>query len=96
MQEKLSYQQLRADATTLELQAQNMKSILDKVKNQMERINTEGVWKSNAAQKAYDTFNELASKFPGFYDKVTSYATFLRNTAQAYEDADKAIQSKIG
>lgn len=96
MQEKLSYQQLRSDATTLEQQAQNMKSILDKVKRQMEKINTEGVWKSSAAQKTYDTFNELASKFPGFYDKVTSYATFLRNTAQAYEDADKAIQSKIG
>lgn len=95
MEEKLSYENLRADATSLEQYAQNMKLILDKVKAEMEKINTEGVWKSNAAQKAYDTFNELAGKFPGFYEKVTSYATFLKKTAQAYEDADKAIQNKI-
>lgn len=92
---KLSYEQIRAAAARLKQNANNMQSLLNDVKSQMQKVNTEGVWKSQSAQKTYDTFEELSSKFPSFYEKVMSYADFLEKTVQAYEAADQAIAGKI-
>lgn len=53
---------------------------------------TAGSWESAAAENLRSRYTALSQKFEDFYSAINTYATFLDNTAAAYEAADKKIE----
>ncbi|MFA5693055.1 MAG: WXG100 family type VII secretion target [Acholeplasmataceae bacterium] len=95
MIQEISYEEVTTTAQNLHNSATNMKTILDSVKQKMQRVNTEETWKSNAAAEFLSKFNELASKFENFYTAVDNYSKFLQQTVETYKAADQAITGKV-
>ena len=84
--------ELRNAAAELRKHLNNMKAAND---DATQNINsTAGSWESSAAENLRGRYTTLSGKFTDFYDAIDKYATFLDNTAEAYENADKKINQK--
>ena len=55
---------------------------------------TASSWESAAAENLRARYTSLSQKFTDFYTAINNYATFLDNTANAYEKADKTIEAR--
>jgi WXG100 family type VII secretion target len=53
----------------------------------------ESTWKSDAASDIRAAMNALKPRFEEYKSVVKSYADFLRNTAQNYENTESTVQS---
>ena len=53
----------------------------------------ESTWKSDAASDIRAAMNALKPRFEEYKDVVESYAKFLLNTAQSYENTETIVQS---
>ena len=53
----------------------------------------EATWKSDAASDIRAAMNALKPRFEEYKSVVESYAKFLDNTAQNYENTETAVQS---
>lgn len=58
-----------------------------------EMNNLEATWKSDAASDIRAAMNALQPRFEEYKGVVESYAKFLDNTAQSYEQTEQAIQT---
>ncbi|MBO5376085.1 MAG: WXG100 family type VII secretion target [Bacilli bacterium] len=84
--------ELRNAANGLRKNVTDMQSTLD---DSTQTINsTAASWESAAAENLRARYTSLSAKFSDFYDAITKYATFLDNTAGAYEAADKKIEER--
>ena len=53
----------------------------------------DSTWKSDAASDIRAAMNALKPRFEEYKDVVESYAKFLLNTAQSYENTETIVQS---
>lgn len=84
--------QLKEAANNLRKHVADMQATLD---DSTATINgTAASWESAAAENLRSRYTSLSGKFSDFYDAITKYATFLDNTAAAYEAADKKIEER--
>lgn len=77
MAERLSEERIEEASSTMKSATSNMETILLESKSKMESINDPDVWKSPAAAKLYESFQELSKDFPKFVDASTTFSTFL-------------------
>lgn len=56
----------------------------------------EATWKSDAATDIRSAMNALKPRFEEYKNVVESYAKFLVNTAQNYENTESAVQTNAG
>ena len=91
MIEKISYEQVNTIAQTMKNGAARMQDIINETRQKMQSVNQEDTWKSNAAGELYAKFQELSTKFEGFYTAVENYSRFLTQTVETYQAADQAI-----
>lgn len=88
---EISAQQLRQHSTNMKTAVGFMKEALETASNVMS--STSQSFESSAANAFRDQYSQLKSKFDLFYNEMTKYATFLDNTADAYERADQVIEN---
>ena len=55
---------------------------------------TASSWESAAAENLRARYTSLSQKFTDFYTAINNYATFLDNTATAYETAENKIKQR--
>lgn len=84
--------QLRNSANSLRKDVASMRETLDEATSTIN--STAASWESEAAENLRARYTSLSAKFSDFYDAITKYATFLDNTAGAYEAADKKIEER--
>lgn len=56
----------------------------------------EATWKSDAATDIRSAMNALKPRFEEYKNVVESYAKFLVNTAQNYDETESAVQTNAG
>jgi len=86
---QITPRELRSSATEMRNKIESMRDNLNISSRVME--NTRDSFEATSADALRDKYTELKSKFDNFYEKMTSYATFLDNTATLYEKADENI-----
>ena len=91
MIEKISYEEVNQIASTIKNGAERMRQILNETSQNMQNVNQDDTWKSNAAGELYAKFKELETKFEGFYTEIENYSKFLTQTVETYQAADAAI-----
>ena len=84
--------ELRNAANNLRKNVSDMQATLDEATSTIN--GTAASWESAAAENLRARYTSLSQKFSDFYDAINKYATFLDNTAQSYEAADKKIEEK--
>lgn len=89
--EKITYEEVLNTAQVLKNSSDEMRNICDEVERLMNTLRNS--WNSAAAEQFASQFSTLKTKFPGFYEAVQNYSTFLNNTVQTYRDADAAINN---
>lgn len=92
----INYVGVRESASQLRASSTKMNVILDKVKELMKSVNSEGTWQSDSAAQLKTQFDSLAAKFDSFYQAIEGYSKFLEATANAWEENDKKIASVGG
>ena len=84
--------ELRAASDSLRKNVNDMNVTLEEA---TQTINgTAASWESAAAENLRSRYISLSAKFTDFYTAIQNYATFLDNTATAYENADKKIEER--
>ena len=83
---------LTSVAASLRKNVNDMQATLDEATQTIG--NTASSWESAAAENLRSRYTSLSAKFSDFYTAINNYATFLDNTAAAYENADKKIEQK--
>lgn len=78
--------------------ADKIRSINTELTTKLNDINTsmndlEASWKSDAASSIRDAMNALKPRFEEYNTIVESYAKFLVNTAQNYDDTETTIDN---
>lgn len=86
---QITPKELRSSATEMRSKIESMRDNLNIASRVMD--NTRDSFVATSADALRDKYAELRSKFDNFYEKMTSYATFLDNTAALYEKADENI-----
>ncbi len=81
--------ELRNSATEMINKIEAMRDSLAIASNIMD--NTRDSFEATSAEALREKYGELSAKFNNFYEKMTSYATFLETTAAYYEKADENI-----
>ena len=84
--------ELRNGASSLRKNVNDMQTTLDEATQTIN--NTAGSWESQSAENLRSRYTTLSAKFSDFYTAINNYATFLDNTAAAYENADKKIEER--
>lgn len=84
--------ELRNASNSLRKNVTDMQTTLDEATGTIN--GTAASWESASAENLRARYTSLSGKFSDFYDAITKYATFLDNTAAAYEAADKKIEEK--
>ena len=90
----IEYGKVSEIASSLRNVANNMQSILDNSRQQMQKVNTEETFRSNAGELLYNKFQNLSKRFESFYEAVNSYAKFLDNTVATYQAEDAREQQQ--
>lgn len=90
---------IKVSAAVLTETANTIRSINNSLDSSLENINKsmndlEATWKSNAASEIRASMNALKPRFEEYKGIVESYAKFLMQTANTYEDTDKDIQNQ--
>lgn len=69
--------------------------LLEDLQNIKSLINdgTANNWLSNAAETTRSKIKGMESRFQQYYDVVDNYVKLIRNTAQAYEQTEKTLDS---
>lgn len=78
--------------------ADKIRSINNELSTKLQDINTsmndlEATWKSDAASSIRDAMNALKPRFEEYNTVVESYAKFLVDTAQTYDDTETQIDN---
>lgn len=86
------------NTSTLVATADRVKNINDSLDTKLADINKkmndlENDWLSDAATDIRTAMNALKPRFARYKSIVESYEKFLRNTAQAYESTESAVQT---
>jgi len=81
--------ELRNSASEMINKIEAMRTALTMASTVMD--NTRDSFEATSADALRDKYTELRGKFDKFYEKMTSYATFLETTASYYERADENI-----
>ena len=87
---------IEISAEELKLHANNMKSYIDEMRSALDTASsvmsrTGESFASSAGEAFRGQYNQLKGRFEAFYSEMTSYVTFLRKTAAAYERTDTDI-----
>ena len=92
MQMQVNSVELHNAANSLRKNVNDMRTTLDEATSTIN--GTAASWESDAAENLRARYTSLSGKFTDFYDAINKYATFLDNTAVAYESADKKIEER--
>ena len=92
MQIQVNSVELHNAANSLRKNVNDMRTTLDEATSTIN--GTAASWESDAAENLRTRYTSLSEKFTDFYDAINKYATFLDNTAVAYESADKKIEER--
>ena len=92
MQMQVNSVELHNAANSLRKNVNDMRTTLDEATSTIN--GTAASWESAAAENLRPRYTSLSGKFTDFYDAINKYATFLDNTAVAYESADKKIEER--
>ena len=91
---KISTQVLLDTAT----EVRNINGVMDQdladINSKMNAL--EATWQSDAAKDIRSAMNALKPRFEQYKSVVESYAKFLVNTAQSYENTEGSIQTLAG
>lgn len=86
----MSYAEVLGSADTIDKTIGNMEQTLSRVRQMMQRVNTEGTWKSKAAETAEASFNRFASQFDAFCNDLRTWPKFLRGAVEAHQRSEVA------
>lgn len=93
---KLSYAEINNIANQLKSKATEMNTLLNnQIKQQMNKIGTDGVWSGDAAMQVKAEFDALSGRFGDFVEAVTSCSTYLNKMVENYQSVDTAINKAI-
>ena len=93
---KLSYSDIENIAGDLDNQANNMATVLERVKSYFQTVGDgSSTWSGDAANHAREEFDSLSSQFHLFNEAVTSCASYLRQMVANYQAVDTAAKSNI-
>ena len=92
MQMQVNSVELHNAANSLRKNVNDMRTTLDEATSTIN--GTAASCESAAAENLRTRYTSLSGKFTDFYDAINKYATFLDNTAVAYESADKKIEER--
>ena len=88
---KVSYSEVSNKSAELKSAASQMEALLEEVRAEYNKIDSEGVWAGDAAGKIRAEFDRLSAKFPEFSQAVNECATYLDGVVANYQAADQAI-----
>lgn len=92
--QKLTYDQIRNIAEQLRSKSSSMKTILDNVTAQFNKIGDDSVWGGTAAEAKRAEFKSLAEKFDDFTEAINSCVNYLIKTVELYQSLDSKIQGQ--
>lgn len=83
---KVNSQSMRTKAQNFASIAESINGYMQEMKGEIERL--EEFWKGGAAEDLVFRFTALAKDFETIVNTINNYATFLRNAAEAYDNAE--------
>ncbi len=95
LMENITYNRVREVADNIEMSSKKIMRILEDITSEMNRLNKDTTWQSDAAENLHNKYMALASKYDAFYELLQKYVMFLRNTVNEYEKMDTNIGGKI-
>ncbi|MBE6766516.1 MAG: WXG100 family type VII secretion target [Ruminococcaceae bacterium] len=89
---------IKISTSVLTETAEKVRTINNNLDNKLADINKsmndlQDTWKSDAAEEIRAAMNALKPRFEEYKNVVESYAKFLMNTAQSYENTENAVHS---
>ena len=87
---------LREVATSLYGRRQDLVTLIGQVNGEMQNLRNNGLQQGSAAELLTQRFNALRQEFENKYlPAIHDYITFLRETADAYQNADAQQRQAI-
>ncbi len=79
---------MRDKASAFKTVANSIKTFTGEMTNEVESLKS--VWQGESAETTVTKFRGLADNFEDIYNTIVSYANFLEQAAEAYDQAEKA------
>jgi len=88
---KVNSAQLTSTATTINGKLEEFRSLTDNISNALSSLGS--AWSGEAYNAFMEKFNEMQPSFSSYAEVISSYVTFLNQTAEQYEQAEQAAQT---
>ena len=88
---QITYDQVRAGASTIKDCANNLRTIFNDFEGSMKNVASPDVFEGDASETAEEKFNKLKTRFDEFTSLVDEFADTLTGAAQATEQTEKNI-----
>lgn len=95
MNTNIDYAAAQSCAANLRNYASSMEEILNNMRNEFNKVNSEGVWTGNSAEATRETLDTLSAKFNELHQAITDCGNFVDRSAAAYQSAETTIQSGL-
>lgn len=80
---------MRDKASTFKDVATTIKGLTEEMTQKIESLRN--VWEGESAETTVEKFSKLSSTFEEKYNTINQYASFLEESAQAYDEAENAV-----
>lgn len=88
---KISYEEARNDAKTLDTCALKMRDEFDEFINHMNQLGSEDVFYGMASEQTKQSFAELRAHFNDFVNLVIRFSTVVKSATDTTEQTEKTI-----
>lgn len=92
---EISYSQVEDTCNEMHVLAQNMKDILENVKQLGNRLNSTGSWVGEASSHYSTKLDKLVSNFDEIYKEIENSILYMAHSAEGYEAIDERVMSEI-
>lgn len=90
----ITYDKVRADATTIQECAKTMDNIFTEFGNSMKRVGAEDVFVGSASESLGTRFASLRKKFDDYVLLVNEFAKMIHGAADTTETMEKGLAAK--
>lgn len=92
--ESKNYSGARSTADQIKSNADNIMGIFEDIDRVMDELYGDN-WQSTGADSARDRYNNIRSKYEGFYQAVVNMNQYIHTTTDRYEQADAAASNIV-
>ncbi len=92
---KLSYDMIEENMLRMHTITMQLKKILDDVSLEMNKLNSNDVWKGMGSNYVFENYQKLKNNFTPIYEELERSILYLTDITDGYKYLDKKIQNEI-